>query len=98
MGAATWLWNQRGDPESLPRVAAGGYGFTLSGAASARKTEMDLSRMGNFRKKPASKVLSTEGRRKKTTDQGTLEVGAAFGRERGPVGSGANATKKKGRG
>src|SRR6266478_9293243 len=41
VGAATWLWDQRGHPQSFRRNSAGGYRLALSGAAPVGKTEMD---------------------------------------------------------
>jgi hypothetical protein len=49
--------------------------------------------MENLREQAAGKVLPTDCRRKETIDQGTFEVGAAFGRDRWGVESRANAMK-----
>src|SRR5208282_4700987 len=81
MGLAAWLWNQRGDPESLRRVAAGGYRLAVSGAAPAGKAEMDYRAMENLREQAAGEILSTDGGGKEATDPRTLEVVAALGRD-----------------
>jgi len=57
-----------------PASFAGGYRFTLSGAASSGKTEVDQGGVETLRKQAAGKILPTNSRRKEATDQGTLEV------------------------
>src|SRR6267143_1980282 len=69
------------------------YRVALPCIASARKTEMDCGGMENLREQAAGKVLPTDCRRKETIDQGTFEVGTAFGRDRWGVESRANAMK-----
>src|SRR5205814_10002474 len=83
MGTAARLWDQRGDSQSIRRVAAGGYRFAVSRAASPGKTEMDQGGMANRRKQAAGKDLSTDGRRKDATDKRTCDVVADFGSNRG---------------
>src|SRR2546425_12207070 len=83
MGAAAWLWNQRGDSQSFRRVAAGGYRIALSGAAPVGKTEMDQGGMANLRKQAAGKVLSTDSNGKEAVEQRALEMVATFGCDRG---------------
>src|SRR5260370_7918580 len=100
MGASTWLWNQRGDPESLRRVAAGGYRFSLSGAAPAGETEMDCGAMANLREQATGKVLPADRNGKKATEQGTFQMVAAFRRDRGRASAGRviNTEERKCRG
>src|SRR5213079_2194776 len=103
MWTAARLWDQRGDSQSIRRVAAGGYRFAVSSAAPPGKTEMDQGGMANLRKQAAGEVLSTDGRGKEATDQRTLEVVAAFGCNRrraaaGRVNEDAMKEVKKSRG
>src|SRR5260370_28268997 len=81
MGTSPWLWDQRGDRESLRRAAASGYGFTLSGSAPAGETEVGQGGMANFGEQATGKVLSIDVRRKEATDKRTLQVVATLGRD-----------------
>src|SRR2546427_12512605 len=83
MWASSWLWDQRGDTESLGRVDISGYRIALSGAATLGKTEMDKSGMENLRKQETVKVLSTDGNGKEAVEQRALEMVATFGCDRG---------------
>src|SRR5260370_42058604 len=55
---------------------------------------MDQGGMENFQKQAASKVLSTDGRRKEATDARTFEVVAAFGRDRRRAAAGKVVTTR----
>src|SRR6266849_5252182 len=55
---------------------------------------MDCRAVANLREQAASKVLPTDGRRKEATDKRTLEVVAAFGRDRGRAAAGGEIKKE----
>jgi len=79
MGPAARVRDQRGDPEPLGRVVAGGYRLAVSGAAPPGKAEVGEVRMADFGKQAAREVLSTDSGGKETTFEGEVQVVAAFG-------------------
>src|SRR5206468_12037876 len=95
MGASTWLWDQRGDPESLRRAAASGYRFAVSGAAPAGEAEVGQGGMANFGEQATGKVLSIDVSRKKATDKRAFQVVTTLGRDRGCLATGRVRKTKK---
>src|SRR6266446_6881275 len=83
VGATTWLWHQRGDPQSFRRDFAGRYRFALSSAAPFGKAEVDCGGVESLREQTAGKVLPADGHRQEATHKRALQVVPAYGRDSG---------------
>src|SRR5258708_34887272 len=69
VGSATWVWDQRSDPQSFRRDFTSGYGFALSGAAPFGKAEVDCGGVESLREQTAREVLPADGYRQEATDK-----------------------------